>query len=138
MNYLKSALLTFTTSSLLLFISGCEMDEGKLPNISFKTGGNYLTSNDTLVGKSSLLIGIDASKSETEDVLKKFDVSKSVNGASAVSVFNKSLSGNEGNNYNYDYNSTVDSIPGTNTKYIFTVTNRDGLTNQVSITVTTK
>lgn len=66
----------------------------------------------------------------------KFNISKSINGAAAVSVFDKDLTGTEADAYSYDFNVTNDTVVGQQNKYTFTVTNRDGLTNQVNLTVT--
>lgn len=122
--------------SLLFIVSACEKDEGKLPNISLKTGGSYISSDQTKAGGSAITIGINASKAEDKDVLKKFNLSKSVNGGTASTVFEKDLSGSEADNYSYDFNGTLDTIHGQANKYTFTVTNRDGLINQAAVTVT--
>ncbi len=131
-NIIKSILFTFT----IVFIGACEKDEGRLPDISFKTGAGYVSTDTTIAGGSAIKIGIDAAKTEDKDVLKKFNISRSVNGAAATSVFDKTLSGSEGDNYTYDFTTTLDNTPGQTNKYTFTVTNRDGLVNQVSLTVT--
>jgi hypothetical protein len=115
----------------------CEKDEGLLPDISFKTGGNYTSSDATLAGGSALLMGISASKTEDKDVLKEFNISKSIDGGENISVFAKSLSGSEGDTFEYDYSTTVDDVSGQTATYTFTVTNRDGLVNQVFLTITT-
>lgn len=117
------------------FVS-CEKDEGKLPNINFIPGGNYTYTSSSLSQGTSFTIGINASKSEDKDVLKKFNISRSTNGAAAVSVFDKDLSGGEGDSYTYDFTGVTDSVPGQTDKYTFTVTNRDGLVNQVNLTLT--
>lgn len=122
--------------SVVVFFASCEKDEGKLPNISFKTGGSYISSDATVTGGASFTVGINASKSEDKDVLKKFNISRSINGATATSVFDKDLSGSEGDTFSYDYTATADAAPGQTNKYTFTVTNRDGLVNQVSLTIT--
>lgn len=135
---MKKTLFAICTITSLLFIASCEKDEGKLPNISFKTGGNYISTDSTLTKGSNIVIGINASKAEDKDVLKKFNISKSVNGGANVSLLDKDLSGNDGDNYSYDFNTTLDTAAGQKSKYIFTVTNRDGITNQVSLTVKNK
>lgn len=135
MKLIKFAFIAIVSVCIL---NACEKDEGKLPNISFKTGGNYLSKDDSLAVKSAIVIGISASKSEDKDVLKKFNISKSVNGGSSVSVLNQDLSSSEEDNFNFDFNTNVDSTVGQSTKYIFTVTNRDGLTNSLSLTVVGK
>lgn len=116
----------------------CETDEGRLPAISLKTGANYIDRDTSLAAGSVLWIGISASKTESKDVLKKFNISKSINSGTNSSVFNKSLSGSEGDQFNYDYTDTLESTIGQNNKYIFTITNRDGLINQVSVNVVIK
>ncbi|MCB0667446.1 MAG: hypothetical protein KDC80_16575 [Saprospiraceae bacterium] len=127
--------LSISMVSLCLLVS-CEKDEGILPDIHFKTGGNYISSDMTLPGGSSVLIGIEAAKTEDKDVLKKFNISKSIDGATPVTIYDQDLSGSEGDNYSYDFNTTIDTVSSQMEKYTFTVTNRDGLVNQVSLTLT--
>ena len=129
-NVLKSIALV-----CVLALAACEKDEGKLPNISLKTGGSYISATTSVPAGTNATIGIDASKAEEEDVLKKFNISKSVNNGTAGTVFSKDLSGSEGDTYSYDYVATVGSTVGDLEKYTFTVTNRDGLVNQVDVTL---
>lgn len=131
-NILSIAVLFMTLS----FFSSCEKDAGKIPTIAFKTGTTYTSASVTLAAGTAFSVGIDAAKAEEKDVLKKFDLSNSVNGASAVSLFTKDLSGSEQDNYSYVYSGTASGNSGDTNKYTFTVTNRDGLTNQVTLTVT--
>ncbi len=128
-------LLPVMMLAILTCLASCEKDEGKLPDISFKSGPGY-TSTDKTVGKNeTLLVGIQASKTEDKDVLKSFNESVSFDAATATSVQNIALSGAEGDNYAVDVPITTRNQAGTE-KYIFTVTNRDGLTNSVSLTLT--
>lgn len=129
-------ILTLVILLAITVFSSCEKDEGKLPNISFKTGGNYISADVTKPGGSTILIGIEASKAEDHDPLTKFNISKSVDGGAATTVFDKDLSGSEGDNYSYDFTTTLDNVSGQTNEYTFTVTNRDGLMNRVSLTVT--
>ena len=131
---LSIALLCF---SVFLITSCSSEDEGKLPNISFKTGASYTSSNVSLAAGTTLTIGINASKSESADVLKNFNISKSVDGAASTTVFEKALTTEEGNTYSYDLTTNAEATTGQISVYTFTVTNRDGLINQVSLTVTT-
>lgn len=117
------------------FFSSCEKDEGKLPNIAFKTGGSYTSASATVAKGAAVTIGINASKSEDEDVLKSFDASKSLDGGAATSFDSKTLSGSEGDSYSKDFPVTVRNQAGTE-KYTFTVINRDGLKNSVELTLT--
>jgi hypothetical protein len=133
---MKNFISAMTIALLALTITSCEKDEGKLPNISFKTGGSYISSDVSRPAGSSILIGIDASKSEKKDVLKKFNISKSVNGGAETTVHDQVLSGAEGDVFSYDFNDKLDTTKGKKTRYIFTVVNRDGLLNQVGVNVT--
>ncbi len=119
----------------LFCLSSCKKDEGKLPNIAFKMGGNYLSA-DKVVGQSeTIIVGINASKAEDKDVLKTFDASRSFDGGVAVSFLSASLTGSEADNYSKDVTITTRAQAGTE-KYTFTVVNRDGLVNSVSLTLT--
>lgn len=119
----------------LLFLSSCEKDEGKLPNIAFKTGGTYVSADKTVGKNETITVGIDASKAEDKDVLKTFDASHSFDGGASASFLNESLSGSQGDNYSKDVSITTRNQAGTE-KYTFTVVNRDGLVNSVSLTLT--
>ncbi|TNE81529.1 MAG: hypothetical protein EP332_03815 [Bacteroidetes bacterium] len=118
---------------LILGLYSCERDEGILPEINFKTGGSYISTSDSVNAGAAILIGIEAKKTEDKDVLKKFTVTKSINGAAGVTVISHDLSGADGDAYAYDYNETVENTSGQTNTYTFTVTNRDGLVNQVSL-----
>lgn len=122
----------------LLACSSCEKDEGKLPAISFVTGTDYTSGDATLDKGASFKVGIKAEKTEKEDVLKQFNITRSVDGAAGSSVFTKSLSGSEGDVFTYNYTGTMDTVSGQKNKYTFTITNRDGLVNQVSVTLTVR
>ncbi len=130
-NFIYSILI-----SGLFILSSCEKDEGKLPNIAFATASGYLTTDANVAKGSSFKIAITASKAEDKDVLKTFNLSKSINGAVNSTVLDKSLSGSEEDQFTYEYSGVADTIVGQKTKYTFTVTNRDGLVNQVALTVT--
>lgn len=137
MRFSRFFFLTIFAAYTLLQLSSCKEDEGKLPDIAFKTGGSYVSADANLAAGSVVVIGIDAAKTEDKDVLKKFTISKSVNGGATTTVFTKDLTGSEGDNYSYDYNATLGTDVGQVETYTFTVTNRDGLVNQVSLTLTT-
>lgn len=133
---MKNILKTISILGIALFLNACEKDAGKIPNISFKTGGSYISADANVGAKNNFTIGISASKAEDKDVLKKFNISKSVNGGAAQTVYSQDLSGSDADNFSYDYAAAADSTVGAAAKYTFTVTNRDGLTNQVSLTIT--
>lgn len=133
---MKNNVKAFVFFIIMIGIFSCEEDEGLLPAISFKMDSNHLSRDTTLAGGSTILIGINAAKTEDKDVLKKFNISKSVNGAAPNSVYDKDLTGSEGDTFSYDFTTQLDTIHGQTNKYTFTVINRDGLTNQLSLTVT--
>jgi len=132
----KKIITGFALLLSIMFISSCEKDKGMLPNISFKTGAVYISKDTTLAAGSDFVIGINASKAETVDVLKQFNLSKSVNGGAQQTEFSKALTGTEGDSYSYEYLGTTENSPGQVNKYTFTITNRDGLTNQISVSIT--
>ncbi len=132
---MKNFILSIIITGLFI-LSSCEKDEGKLPNIAFTNTSGNLTADANVTKGASFKIGIAASKAEKKDVLKKFNLSKSVNGAASSTILDKDLSGSEEDDYKYEYSGVADTIVGQKTKYTFTVTNRDGLINQVSLTVT--
>jgi hypothetical protein len=128
------AAFLLSASAITVFTS-CEKDEGKLPNIAFKTGSGYTSSDATVSKGDTVKVGITASKSEDKDVLKKFDASRSYDGGASSSFVSADLSGSDGDNYSRDVEIATRNQAGTE-KYTFTVTNRDGLSNQVSLTLT--
>jgi hypothetical protein len=81
-----------------------------------------------------VVLGITASKSEDKDVLKTFTISKAIGANAATEIFNESLSGAAGDSYAHDM--TVHGTVAQTEKYTFTVVNKDGLTNAVSVTIT--
>jgi hypothetical protein len=133
---MKTILNILFLISVLGIVSSCEKDEGKKPNISYKTGGVYVSSDVALTPTSVLVVGINASKAEEEDPLVKFNISKSVNGGTSTTVFQTDLSGSEGDSYSHDFIEVISGNVGDTNKYTFTVTNRDGLTNQLVLIVT--
>jgi hypothetical protein len=131
-NIFRAAMLV----TVMFFSASCEKDEGKLPEMNFKTGGDYISEDASRSKGSNVLIGIDAKKAEKKDVLKKFNISRSINGATSVSILDRDLSGGEGDNFSYDHTEKLDTIKGQKNTYYFTVTNRDGLIKQISVNVT--
>ena len=133
---MKKLLSAAAVAVLALSLLSCEKDEGKLPNIKFITGGGYTSADASVDTNYVVHMGIVASKAEDKDVLTTFDVSRSYDGAASTSIKNVSLSGSQGDNYSGDIWISTRKVTGTE-KYTFTVINRDGLKNQVSLTLTT-
>lgn len=119
----------------MLGLASCEKDEGKLPAIEFKTGAGYTSADVTAATNEALLVGIHAEKTEDKDVLKTFNVSVSLDGGADSTLLNRTLTSAEEDVFESDITLNTGSETGTQ-EYTFTVTNRDGLVNQVSLTVT--
>jgi hypothetical protein len=129
-----SSLTAFIVIIVLTVFSAC--DKGKLPNIAFKTGGTYLSADKTVAKGDTVLVGIKASKAETSDILKTFNESVFYDGSgAATSLDDETLSGSQNDSYDKDFKVVARKQAGTE-KYTFTVVNRDGLTNSVSLTLT--
>lgn len=120
--------------------TSCDKDKDEMdpPDIGFKTGGSYISTSSSVNAGDPVLIGIEAEKSEgeEEDVLKHFNISKSVNGGATSSVYDVDLTSAQEDMYNYDFNTTASGTVGDIDLYTFTITNRDGLIGQVSLSIT--
>lgn len=132
---MKKLTSIFAIFMSLVFLASCEKDEGKLPNIAFKTGTGYVSTSTTLSKDTTVVIGITASKAEDKDVLVTFDGSRSYDGGTSASFTSETLTGSNGDSYSKDVTITTRNQAGTE-KYTFTVVNKDGLKNNVSLTIT--
>ncbi len=121
----------------LLFIStsSCKKDAGTLPDIFFKTGTGYTSANATFARNTSFKVGINAAKTEKEDVLKTFNISVSFDGGASSTIYLETLTAAQGDNYTYDLTRLTRNQAGTE-KYTFTITNRDGLINSITLMIT--
>lgn len=132
-------LMTVAMAAAVLF-SSCkkeDKDPGILPAIAFKTAAGYTFRDTTVTAGTMLLTGIDAHKTESQDVLRVFGISRSYDGGASTTVLTESLTSAQGDTYSKDYAISTRSTAGTE-KYTYTVSNRDGLVNVVSLTVTTQ
>lgn len=134
----KLASAAIVLSAAVFSFSSCskEEDEGKLPVIAFKTTAGYV-SHDTTVGMGdTVLLGIAASKAEANDPLTKLTVTRLYDGTGAEAIVDTmTLSGATGDAVSHDYTAITRNVAGTE-KYTFTVINKDGLINSVSLTLT--
>lgn len=132
----KISHLIIATLTILLILTGvsCKKDPGRLPDISFITGTGYLSTDGTIAKNTSFKIGINAAKTENEDVLKTFNISVSYDGGPSETLFTQTLTSAQEDNYTYDLTKNTRNQAGTE-KYSFTITNRDGLINTISITI---
>lgn len=129
--------ISLVIATFAIFACNKEEDKMILPKIEFKTGAGYTSNDTTTFQKDTLLVGIIAVKTEENDVLKTFNVSVSYDGGTATSVYNQILTASEGDNFSTDYNIITRDEPGSE-KWVYTITNRDGLINSVSLIVTVK
>ena len=81
-----------------------------------------------------MLMGITASKSEDKDVLKTFDASQVNDGGASTSIASETLTGANADNFSKDVTITTRNVAGTE-KFTFTVVNKDGLKNSVTLTL---
>jgi hypothetical protein len=131
---LSSALIVAVLATALINLSSCEKDEGKAPNISFKTGAGYISADDSVAAGTAFTVGINASKSEGEDVLKTLNISKTIDNGTAVTDTTYNIPSAQEDSYSGDWMRTAGAA-GHREKWSFTVTNRDGITNTVSFTL---
>ena len=135
MKKVLSILSIILAFSLVIVSCEKEEDEGLLPSISFKTGGSYTSASKTVGVNETLVVGVNAAKSEDEDVLKKLTAKVNYDGGVDSILYTQDLSGNDANNFAYDQPIVTRGHSGTE-KYTFTVVNRDGLVNSVELTLT--
>lgn len=119
---------------LLLMISvtgSCKKEKDpELPEVSFKEGMGYVSSNTT-VGKSNMItVGVTAKKNKA--TLKTFAVYQAYDNFEYQQVYLYTLMSNEGENFSRDYQFTTRTESGRE-KYKFTVTDADGNTGMKEI-----
>lgn len=130
----RTILICLTAFTFLAFAS-CKKDPGRVPDISFKTGAGYTSADASIVKNTPFKIGINAAKTEEEDVLKTFNISVSYDGGASATIYSENLTTAMEDNYTYDLLKSTRNQAGTE-KYTFTITNRDGLINTISLTIT--
>jgi len=140
MSYFKTKnLFVIWSVAAVLTVVSCKKedddDPGTLPQIMLDSSAGYLA-KDTTVAKGTLLkVGVRAAKTEANDVLIKFTESVAYDGKADSTVLNATLSSSEGDAYTKDIDINTRNLPGKE-KYTFTIVNRDGLVNSVSLTLT--
>src|SRR4051794_27405159 len=99
MKSIYTAGLLLLTSIVLLSSLSCKKeddDEMIPPTIAFKKTAGY-TYKDTTVGKAvNILTGIEAAKSEANDVLTLHTITRSYDGGTASNVYSETLTGTSG------------------------------------------
>lgn len=120
-------------------LSSCkkESDQGLPPNIAFKTGANYISSDATVAKDSSLTVGVNASKSEGNDILTKMTITVSYDGGADSTIHTENVDASMADNYSKDFTIKTRNQAGTE-KYTFSVVSKDGIVNSVKLTFTVK
>lgn len=132
--------MTFTTllSSLVIaavtLSSSCKKDKDKMipPDLSFKTGGSYISGDATVGMNDTLLVGVNASKTEDKDLLQRFVVTQQYDANSATTILSESFNQDT---YSKDMTIITRSVAGKE-KYTYTIINRDGLTKTIALVLT--
>jgi|SRR3954463_2706289 len=118
----------------VLFSASCKKEEDKQipPDLSFKTGAGYVSANTTLHVNDTILVGINAAKTEDKDLLTHFIATQQYDANVATTIINESF--NE-DTYSKDMTIITRKTAGIE-KYTYTIINRDGLTQTISIVLT--
>ncbi|HWB63115.1 MAG TPA: hypothetical protein VG603_06365 [Chitinophagales bacterium] len=121
-----------TMMGLLMNLASCEKDKGTPPTISLISAPGYISKDTTLSAGTPFLIGVNSALAEEGDVLKTMNLSLSVNGGADSTIENVNIP----SAYQSVYTQT-DSFTAVSTKekFTYTVTNRDGITNSVNVTI---
>lgn len=104
------------------------------PDVVFKTGGKYISSDVTLPKQDTIWVGITATK--TEDNLKSYNVSYAYDGAATTTTFfNYLMTSSEYESYSKDVQIITRNQAGSE-KWVFSIVDRDGNITQKSILIT--
>ncbi|MEO5569384.1 MAG: hypothetical protein ABIT08_05055 [Bacteroidia bacterium] len=136
---MKTLFLSAHTYMLVIFIaasalSSCtKSQDAKLPDMTFKSGGNYTSSNKSVTTSEIISVGITADKNKAD--LKTYKIySATGNGSfSLKKTFN--LTADETDHYENDYQFHPESKNNFET-WKFEITDVDGNSNSVSIKLT--
>src|ERR1043165_9466785 len=83
----------YLLAGITLLASSCKKDDdgdaGKLPNIALKTSARYTTKDTTVAKSATILLGINASKAEEDDVLTLFVVTRSYDNGAPSTVYSE-------------------------------------------------
>lgn len=114
--------------------SSTSVDAHVPPGMTFKTGGKYISANDTVSKQDTILVGINLTK--TEDPMTNFNASFSYDGsATTTTFFNHQLAGAESvSSYSTDLTYHTRNQTGTET-LLFAVVDRDGNITKKTITL---
>jgi hypothetical protein len=125
----------FSLIAIVAFLfSSCEKDNMIPPTIDFTTGTGYVSADAHLAVNTTFKIGVTAKRTEPNDDLKTFIVTRSYDGGAESTIDNVTIPSAQAGEFTKDYDLTTRNQNGME-KYTFTVTNRDGLITTKSITI---
>ena len=127
-----SFIILITTAVALL--PSCKKDKMIPPTIDFTSGAGYVSADGHLAVNTAFKIGVTAKRTEPNDDLKTFIVTKSYDGGAEATIENVTIPSAQAGEFTTEYPFTTRNQGGTE-KYTFTVTNRDGLITTKSITI---
>ncbi|MEO6168899.1 MAG: hypothetical protein ABIO46_05195 [Chitinophagales bacterium] len=122
--------------AVIAVTSSCSKEEDAHipPDVQFKTAAGYTSANATVGQGASVLVGIEATK--TEDEMKTFNVSYAFDGSiTTTTATTVTLTGTQEESYSTDYTIVTRNQAGTE-EWSFTITDRDGNITTKSITLT--
>ena len=134
--------ITISMLALILIGASCKkkstaaalVDQRVPPNMIFKTGGKYVSTDKTVSKLDTILVGVNVTK--TEDNLTSFNASVTYDGSTTTSsFFNHHLSSNEYESYDFDVHYYVRNQVGIET-LTYTIVDRDGNITKKSIVLT--
>ncbi len=104
------------------------------PNVTLKTGTNFITADCTLSKQDTVWVGITATK--TEDDLKSYNVSYAYDGVATTTTFyNYLMNANELTGYSKDVQIITRNQTGSE-RWVFSIVDRDGNITQKTIKIT--
>jgi hypothetical protein len=122
---------------VILALANCKKkkaDPHVPPDVSFKTGGKYISSDYTAKKQDTLLVGITATK--TEDNLKSYNASFAYDGASTTTTFfNYLMTEAEYESYSKDLTIITRNQAGSE-RWVFSIVDRDGNITQKTLIIT--
>jgi hypothetical protein len=127
-------ILGLLIASAALISPSCKKEKDKMipPEISFKSGSGYTSGDKTVGMNDTLLVGINASKTEEKDLLQRFIVTQQYDTNGATTILSESFNQDT---YSKDMTIITRNVAGIE-KYTYTIINRDGLTKTISIVLT--
>ena len=114
--------------------ASCNKNKDKMipPELHFKTDAGYTYADCTLTTNDTITVGVNAAKTEGKDLLTRFVVAQSLDGASSTTWYQESFNNDT---YTKDLTIITRNVAGTE-KYTFTIINRDGLVTSLNLMLT--